>query len=196
MSPIFRFISAVLSVYMLLLFIRILLSWFSGSMREGAAINLLHKVTDPYLGWFRRFKFLQAGRIDFSPIAAIITLVIVLNIINTLAVYGKITVGIILALVVSAIGSAFFFIVGFMLIVIVIRAISAVVGAGSSHPIWQTLDTITTPIVAFVHKTFFKSREFTLQMGLTVTAVVLAIAFFLGRFLLNWFVNILSQIPF
>ena len=195
-SAILRFISGALSVYMLLLFVRILLSWFSGPMREGRAIQILYSVTNPYLNWFRRFSFLRAGRIDFSPIAAIITLVIVLNITNTLAVTGKISIGIILALAVSAVGSAAFFIIGLLLLITVIRTVSAFVASSSVHPIWQTLDSIIAPIHSFIHKTFFKNREFTYQIGLALSSVVLAATYFIGRFLLRWLVDLLSRIPF
>ena len=195
LTPILRFVGGVLSVYMVLLFIRILLTWFSGPTTEGRSIQLLHRVTDPYLHWFRRFSFLQAGRVDFSPIAALVTLVVVLNIVNTLAVYGRITVGVILALIVSAIGSAFFFIMGFFLVLTVIRAATVFFGASSINPFWQTIDVIINPILAFIQRTVFRSRQLTYKAGLAWSIAVLLVVFFIGRLLLARLVMLLQSIP-
>ena len=67
MQQVMRFISGALSVYMILIFIRVLMTWFQGA-NYGRAMEILRSVTDPYLYWFRRFPFLRAGSMDFfSP---------------------------------------------------------------------------------------------------------------------------------
>jgi YggT family protein len=196
MSAIFRFVSALLSVYMMLLFVRILLTWFSGPSREGKAIELLQRATDPYLAMFRRFAFLRTGRIDFSPIAAIIVLVVLLNVTNTLALYGSITVGIVLALVTGAVGSALFFLVGFFLLLAVVRTISVFIGASSIHPFWQTVDVIINPVVAFIHRTVLRGRQITYRNGLALASGVLLAVFLVGRLLVSFLVGLFSSIPF
>ena len=196
MSPIFRFIGAILSVYMVLIFVRILLTWFSGPTGDSRAISLLHRATDPYLNWFRRFSFLQTGRIDFSPIAGVIVLVIGLNIVNQLSVYGKITIGAILAIAVGALGSAFFFIIGFFLLLTIIRTVAVFVGASSNHPFWQTLDVIINPILAFIQRSLIRDREVTYRNGLALSSVALLGTFFIGRLILAWLVAMLSSLPF
>ena len=101
MSTLFRLVSGVISVYMMLIFVRVIMTWFAQTA-EGKPMQLLRRATDPYLDLFRRIRFLRTDRIDFSPIAAIIVLVVVLNITNTLAAYGSITLGFVLALILSA----------------------------------------------------------------------------------------------
>lgn len=196
MAITFRIISAVLSIYMILIFVRILLTWFSGPTREGRAVQMLHQLTDPYLTWFRRFRFLQTGRIDFSPIAAVIVLVIVLNVTNTLAVGGSITLGLVLALIASAVGSAAFFVIGFFLLLTVIRTVSVFIGASSIHPFWQTLDTIINPVLSMIQRTLFRNRQLTYRNGLAASSAVLLAVFLVGRVLLNWFIRLLASIPF
>lgn len=195
MSPIFRFIGAILSVYMVLIFVRILLTWFSGPTGDNRAISLLHRATDPYLSWFRRFSFLQTGRIDFSPIAGVITLVIALNIVNQLGVYGRITIGLILSIAVGAVGSAFFFIVGFFLLLTIVRTIAVFVGTSSIHPFWQTLDVIINPILAFIQRTLIRDREVTYRNGLALSSFALLATFFIGRIILAWLVGLLRSLP-
>ncbi len=196
MSVIFRLIGAVLTAYMLLIFVRILLTWFSTPDSGGKAVEVLHRITDPYLSWFHRFSFLRAGRLDFSPIAAVIVLVVVLNVVNTLSQYGRITVGIILALVAAAVGSAFFFVVGFFLLLTIVRAVSVFVGSSSIHPFWLTVDTIINPVLAQIQRLFFRNRTLTYRNGLVAGAATLAAVFFIGKLLLGGLVTLLSAIPF
>jgi YggT family protein len=62
-----------LNIYLLLLFVRILLSWFQTAGWAQQAMSFLSPITDPYLNIFRSF-IPPLGGIDFSPILAILAL--------------------------------------------------------------------------------------------------------------------------
>ncbi len=194
MTTVLRIAGGALSIYMVLLFIRILLTWFSGPP-GGKAVYYLHRVTEPYLGFFRRFSFLRAGRIDFSPIAALIVLVIVLNIVNMLAAYGRITLGIVLALIVSAVGSAVTFIIGFFLVLTVIRLVAAAFGASSIHPFWQTIDVVINPVLAFIQRNILRGRQVSYRVGLGISAATILVVFLLARFIIAQLINLMQMIP-
>lgn len=66
------FIRLAIWIYSLLLFVAILSSWFPEWQRHKIFIAL-RKVTDPYLGLFRRF-IPSIGMIDISPIIAFFAL--------------------------------------------------------------------------------------------------------------------------
>lgn len=70
MITIIRITSSIISGYMLLIFIRVLLTWFSGSS-FGKAEELLGTVTDPYLNLFKKLPFLRMGMIDFLLLQAL-----------------------------------------------------------------------------------------------------------------------------
>ena len=195
MISVVRVISSILSVYMLLLFIRILLTWFSG-VSLGRPQEILKKVTDPYLNIFRRLSFLHTSRIDFSPIAALIVLVIILNILNTITIYGQITVGVVLALIVAALWSAAFFIVGFLIILVAARFIFLFFGRTSFSPFWQTIDLIINPVLAFIQRVVFRGRQMTYRNGLGFGLALLIVTAVLGRIIINQIVRLLRSIPF
>lgn len=65
-----------LNIYLLLLFVRILLSWFQSAGWAQQAMSYLGPVTDPYLNIFRSF-IPPLGGIDLSPILAIFSLQII-----------------------------------------------------------------------------------------------------------------------
>ncbi len=66
-------LSNFLGIYSLLLFIRILLSWFPNVDWMSQPFAALSQITDPYLNVFRSF-IPPLGGIDFSPMLAIILL--------------------------------------------------------------------------------------------------------------------------
>ncbi|MDW0111853.1 YggT family protein [Sporosarcina sp. OR05] len=68
----FNVIMNVIDIYSILLIIYILMSWVP-STRETTFGRFLGKITEPYLGFFRKF-IPPIGMIDISPIVAIFVL--------------------------------------------------------------------------------------------------------------------------
>ena len=84
------FLSALITVYALIIFAWIIVSWiFSFGVRipysrpVNAVLDFLRDVTNPYLRIFRRLG-LRIGPLDLSPIVALIVLGVVGNIIVSL----------------------------------------------------------------------------------------------------------------
>lgn len=65
-----------LNIYLLLIFIRILLTWFPTVNWMNQIASFLSPITDPYLNIFRSF-IPPIGGLDLSPILAIIVLQVV-----------------------------------------------------------------------------------------------------------------------
>lgn len=76
------YVNSLFLVYIILIFIRVLLSWvprmpYNPTLR--AVVDFVHQVTDPYLNIFRRIIPPLGGRgmaIDLSPIVGIILLLV------------------------------------------------------------------------------------------------------------------------
>jgi YggT family protein len=81
------YVNALFLVYLILIFVRILLSWIPRlpyNRYLQAVVGFVHEVTDPYLNLFRRLLPPVGGRgfgLDLSPILAIIVLYIVQGIV-------------------------------------------------------------------------------------------------------------------
>jgi YggT family protein len=77
------YVAALVYVYLILIFIRILLSWIPRMPYYPwlrATVDFIHQVVDPYLNIFRRVIPPLGGggfAIDISPILAIILLIVV-----------------------------------------------------------------------------------------------------------------------
>ncbi|MFM7469948.1 MAG: YggT family protein [Nodosilinea sp. LVE1205-7] len=73
MSILVQAVSTFLSIYTVLLIIRILLSWFPNVDWFNPPFSVLSQLTDPYLNLFRAF-IPPLGGIDLSPIVAFLLL--------------------------------------------------------------------------------------------------------------------------
>jgi YggT family protein len=84
------YVSAVFLVYLILIFIRILLSWIPRMPYYPwlrAVVDFVHQVVDPYLNIFRRvIPPIGAGGmgLDLSPILAIFLLIVVRSVVVSL----------------------------------------------------------------------------------------------------------------
>jgi YggT family protein len=81
------YVGALFLVYLILIFIRVLMSWIPRMPYNRylqAAVGFVEQVTDPYLNVFRRFLPPLGGggfALDLSPILAIILLLIAQSVI-------------------------------------------------------------------------------------------------------------------
>ena len=195
MQTFFQIAQAVISVYMLLIFIRVLLTWFQGPSL-GRPFEILASVTDPYIGFFRRFRFLRLGNMDFSPIAAVMTLIILLNIISSIHYLGRISLGIVLGIIVTAIWSSVSWIMSFFLILVVIRLVAHLFRLNAVGPLLRTVDIIIHPLLEFLQVKVLKGRLITFQNGLLITGAALLLATTGGNYLIRFAVAALYSLPF
>ncbi|MGK7880407.1 MAG: YggT family protein [Crocosphaera sp.] len=80
---VFQTLGAFLNIYLVLIFVRILLSWFQTAEWALSAMSFLSPITDPYLNIFRSV-IPPLGGIDFSAILAIFALQFLTRIVSSL----------------------------------------------------------------------------------------------------------------
>jgi len=186
-------VSAVLQVYTLLLVIRIVLTWVS--MDHGhPVIRILHSITDPYLDWFRRFRFLIIGNIDFSPLAALLVINFFASLARMIGMYGQVTVGIVLSILIQLLwGAASFF---FLLLgVLAVVRFFAIQFRWGGQALWAYLDAFLQPPAYAVGK-FLKPGTF---LAYTTTLIVLGVAnlavWAVGGLLVELLTRLLLSLP-
>lgn len=190
-----RFLGALVSIYMLACAARILLTWVPG-VDTGRGGELLAKAVDPYLGWFRRFAFLDAGKFDFSPVAAVAVLAIVNNVFTTIAFTGAISVGIVLGLIVGAAWSALAFMLVFFAVCAILRVIAYAAHWNSLHPLWRTVDEMLNPVLYRINRLVYRNRIVNYLQGLVTGFAVLFALWAAGRALVRLLARFLAKLPF
>jgi len=193
MSRIIGALSFLVSIYMLIIFIRIILSWFSG-MDQGRVPEILSKVTDPYLDWFRRFPALRIGYLDLSPIVALGVLSLVNRVLGNLAAYGTISIGIILALILQAAWGAVSFFLGFLIIVLILRLIAHLFKLGSNS-FWHIIGSISQPVLYRINRFIFKNRIVNFTTGIIVSLAVLVGAYLIFNIVIFVVSRLLASLP-
>ena len=194
MQQVMRIVSGTLSVYMILIFIRVLMTWFQGAS-FGKPYEMLCSITDPYLNWFRRFSFLRAGSMDFSALAGLMVLVVVMNIANQIAYTGNISLGIVLALIVGALWNATGWILTFFFILTLIRLVTLFMRTTTVSPFIQTLDVILAPVLRQISRYIFRGKSITYQTSLALSGAILLVSRLMGDLVFYQIQRLLAQLP-
>ena len=185
----------VLILYLFLLSARIVLSWFSGTSM-GRPWDLLRRATDPYLGLFYRLRFLHRGTVDFTPVVAVLALVVALNLVNEMIRGGRLSVGLVASSVLLAAWSGASFLLLLFLVVGVLRAIPLVFRALPGATLWKTLDLLVQPLVAWVSRLFRLVGRASYAQRLLLTLGLLLVAWLLGRIAIMRLAALLARLPF
>ncbi len=195
LSVILRLLAAAASLYMLLLMARIILTWFPTAL-EGRPLQLLASATDPYLNLFRGITFLRSGAMDFSPLAALAVLSVVTQILSTAAAYGRISLGIVLALVLRAAWSIFAFFFGFLGLAMAARLVAYLARWNSLHPVWRVVDALINPVMFRLNRAIYRDRIVNFRQGLLTGIIVLFGLRILGGILVGTLAGLLVRLPF
>lgn len=195
MQGIFRFVSALISVYMVIILIRILLTWFRGA-HTNRAEEFLSSVTDPYLNWFRHNLPVRFGALDFSPVVAILILGLLNTVANQLAFAGTITFGFILAIIVSAVWSVISFFITLFLIAGIIRFIGIVANLDNGGRFWLVLEQLVNPAIQTVVRPLLRGRFTNYRDSLLIFNGILLALLIAGRLLVSFLVRLIENIPF
>jgi len=183
-----------ISIYMMIIFIRIILTWFSW-LRDSQIRDVLARITDPYINLFRRFTFLRIGYIDLSPMAAIVVLSLVNRFLTTLAFHGRITIGITLALVLQAVWGLVSVVLGFLIIVLILRLVAHFMKLDVYSPFWRVVDSISQPVSYKIIRTIFKDRIIHFTNAIIISIASLFAAYLILRVLVMFISGILMGLP-
>ncbi len=191
-----RYVSSALTIYMMVIFVRIVMTWFSG-VSYGRVYAALASVTDPYLNWFREHTPIRFGVMDFSPVVGILTLGVVQNIFTQLAFAGRVTLGYVLAITISAVWSVTSFFLTIFLILAVVRLVGLLAGLDASGGrLWLVLEQVVNPLLQVVVRPFLRGRFTNYRDSLLIFCGVLLGVLLAGRFVITLVVSLVRQIPF
>ncbi len=191
------FISTLLSLYSFVIVIRIFLSWGGiGAARFGKFYDFITRITDPYLNVFRSVPGMQRGMLDFSPIIAMIFLGIMNNVFSIFADQGKITFGIVLALITQAVGSVISFFIILFIILFAVRLLLEYRKAPNSIQYIAILDTLLSGMTERVHRLLLRGREVPIRTLLTYSIITFIVINLIFKAAIGWLSAFFIQLPF
>ncbi|GAB6277921.1 MAG: YggT family protein [Rectinema sp.] len=190
-----RIMSGVVSIYMLLCIVRIFFSWMP-SLIDTKWGRLIARLTDPYLDLFRTITLFRTSAVDFTPIVALTVLSVINNLFMTLSYAVRITFGFILSLLLDAGWSAVSFLLGFFLVIVLIRIIGFIARIATLHPLWQILDSMINPLLFKVNNVIYRGRAVDYLQGLITGFVVVLLVRSLGGWIVRMLTSLLMSLPF
>ncbi|MEN6383076.1 MAG: YggT family protein [Rectinema sp.] len=193
-STLAKIVSSLVSLYMILCIVRIFFSWIP-SLTDTKWGRLIAGLTDPYLNLFRGFSLFRTPAIDFSPIVALAVLSVLNNLFMTLSYAVRITLGFILSLLLDAAWSAISFLLGFFLVISLIRIIGFLARIAVLHTLWQILDGIINPLLFRINRIIYRGRTVQYLQGLITGFIVVLVMRTLGGFLVRLLTSLLMSLP-
>lgn len=160
-----------INVYLFLCFIKILLSWVPSAAYSSFG-RMLSSICDPYLNWFRRFRFTRIGMVDFSPVLSLGILSIAAQLITSLLTTGTISFWGLCVSIIELVWSFIGFMLNLLIIFLIIRLGYDLFGSSSSSPFWYNLDRFLSPVIAKVTG-FFPQKPLQYRTRLILTILII-----------------------
>jgi YggT family protein len=171
-------VASLLSFYSLLIWIRIVISWVR--IGENPLTYYLGRIVDPYLNLFRGVTSLKRERFDLTPLAALALLSIVQSMLRLYGAYGRLTLGMVLALILqtlwSYLGSPLFW---FLLILLGVRFYFCYRPSPNAITYIAMLDNLIGGVLNWVQRTFYPGRAIN-DRKLVGTSFALTLALYIA----------------
>jgi YggT family protein len=87
------------------------------------------------------------------------------------------------------------FIIGFCIIIIVLRLIAYLTNQNIYSPFWQAIDSISQPLLYKTNRIFYGKRIGKFINGIILSLVLLVVAWIGGGFLFSMIARMLSRLP-
>jgi YggT family protein len=139
-------LSTLLVAYIILISMRLLLSWFPGAA-SGRHWSTLLRITDPYLRLFRGWRFLRRGLFDFTAIAAVLVLIVALDLTGAVARSGRFTLGLALGTLAGGVWSGLSFLLILFIVLAALRLVFRLFSRRYENPVGELLEAMVRPAV-------------------------------------------------
>lgn len=195
-SAIFSVLSFIVVVYTLFCLINIVMTWIPGSKYTKFG-RFVTKFTEPYLSFFSRKGWLRFGNLDFSPILSLAILSFLSSVFGRLASAGRITLGSILASLVSLLWSVVSSLLILFIVIVFVRWLVLLRKSGETdyNSVWYQVDTIIGNFCRKVAGTIVR-KPIKYQTSLLVTWISALVVFFVTSQLINILEALFLKIPF
>lgn len=186
MTYVFRTLAAIVSIYNLLCFIRIFLTWIPQASYSKAA-QFLAKICDPWLQLFRNIKWLHFGNFDFGPALGLCILGGASSLFQSLANGKTFTLGTILALILQICWSLFSTFITFFLIIFLVRWIIILIKKTvyTQNVYLDNIDRAISPIVYKIANFFSFGKVPNYKNSLLISIIASAILLIVGNLLIT-----------
>lgn len=193
-STILSFVSAVLSIYTIICFIYIILSWFPGAKFTKFG-KIICTISEPYMNFFSRRGWLRVWNVDFSPIISLGILSLVSSILGGIQSSGRISLGGTLGTIIIMIWNAVSSLGTILSLIILIRwIVIKVKGDNNSNSAWYQIDSWLGKLTYNITKGFYKGN-LDYKKSLIISFCTIAVILVVGNILIRFLVALCLKLP-
>ena len=193
-ARLFLTIANVISLYALLCTIRVLLTWFPRAQYTAFG-RILASLCDPYLNLFRRLRFLHISMFDLSPAVALCVLIAVSHVLGNLAAARSFTLGGLLATVLYLLWSITSSILGFLILLLVIRLVVLLLRKDRYGSLWDSLDHSLSPIVFRMTAPFTRGKPTSYKAALIAAIAATIVLMIMLRVVMAMLIVFCHRLP-
>jgi len=168
----------IFSIYIILLFVRILFAWIRPNM-FNTIVRFVYRVTDPYLKIFAGIRFLRIGYIDFTPILAFYLLYLLQELVYNVLIRGYFSPELLLSLVIVLAFRFVYFILFIFIVAMGLRFIFDIIGFRSNNILVNIVYSLSEPAVRPFRRLFKFDISSSLDINVLVSLVILVLLRFL-----------------
>lgn len=174
-----NFAAKLIGLYSMLIWVRIILSWIrSPQLQSNEVYIILCRITDPFLNIFKPKNFV--GRIDFSPLFALMILNTVKTVLEMIYTYNKITLWLVLAVLINNLWAYIFRYIFLIVIIMLVVRIFVSRSTTAQSQMWlNVIDRNLNAPVGVVFRLFYSNKQVSDQT-LVITSLVFYGAIYIG----------------
>ena len=174
-----NFAAKLIGIYSTLIWIRIILSWIrSPQLQANEVYIFLCRITDPFLNIFKPKNFV--GRIDFSPLFALMILNTVKTVLEMIYTYNKITLWLVLAVLINNLWAYIFRYIFLIVIIMLVVRIFVSRSTTAQSQMWlNVIDRNLNAPVGVVFRLFYSNKQVSDQT-LVIASLVFYGAIYIG----------------
>ena len=192
-------LASLLSFYSLLIWLRIVLTWIKipGQTQENPLSYYLGKIVDPYLSWFRGVSSLRRSHFDLTPLLALAALSVVQSMLRLFGAYGKLTVGMVFALILQTLWSYLVSpIFWFLIILLGFRLYFCYKRSPRTISYITMLDSLIGPVMNKIQRTFYPQKAINDRQLVITSLIRLVVLYFAASFILRLVIGFFLGLSF
>ena len=174
-----NFAAKLIGLYSMLIWVRIILSWIrSPQLQSNEVYIFLCRITDPFLNIFKPKNFV--GRIDFSPLFALMILNTVKTVLEMIYTYNKITLWLVLAVLINNLWAYIFRYIFLIVIIMLVVRIFVSRSTTAQSQMWlNVIDRNLNAPVGVVFRLFYSNKQVSDQT-LVIASLIFYGAIYIG----------------
>ena len=168
----------IFSIYILLIFVRVILAWLRPNM-FNPIVRFVYASTDPYLRLFAGLRFLRIGNIDFTPILAFYFLYLMQELSYKVLLTGYFSLQLLLSLIIVLLFRFIYFILFIFIIAVGLRLIFEIIGRRINNTFVTVVYSLSEPAVRPVRNMLNFKRDPAFDVPSLVSLIILILLRFL-----------------